>query len=190
MTAVCKYHYRYQTACNDTVYSLPVLEDYIYYKLKPLLQQAVEEKESQEASVRQAGIDLKECQRQIVFLKRRQETLLQENRRLFEAFSAGELTSYGYSAKKEEYRLLSESIQAELDQKKKKEENLSSLAVDPNIAALAQKAAHYLSEGGLTRDMVTDYIESIKVYDIDDYRITWRYPELFRQLQEKYEKRR
>ena len=74
--------------------------------------------------------------------------------------------------------------------KKKEEETLSSFTVDPNIAALAQKAAHYLSEGGLTRDMVTDYIESIKVYDIDDYRITWRYPELFRQLQEKYEKRR
>ena len=166
------------------------MEDYIYYKLKPLLQQAVEEKESQKASVRQAGIDLKECQRQIVFLKRRQETLLQEKRRLFEAFSAGELTSYGYSAKKEESRLLSKSIQAELDQKKKDEENLASIAVDPNIVALAQKAAHYLSEGGLTRDMVTDYIESVKVYDLDDYRITWRYPDLFRELQEKYEKRR
>ena len=190
MTAACKYHYRYQTACNDTVYSLPVLEDYIYYKLKPLLQQAVAEKESQEASVRQAGIDLKECQRQIVFLKRRLEMLLQEKRRLFEAFSAGELTPDGYSVKKEEYRLLSESIQTELDQKKKDEDTLSSLTVDPNITALAQKAAHYLSEGGLTRDMVTDYIESVKVYDLDDYRITWRYPELFRELQEKYEKRR
>ena len=86
--------------------------------------------------------------------------------------------------------LLSKSIQAELDQKKKDEENLASIAVDPNIVALAQKAAHYLSEGGLTRDMVTDYIESVKVYDLDDYRITWRYPELFRELQEKYEKRR
>ena len=47
-----------------------------------------------------------------------------------------------------------------------------------------------MSEGGLFRDMVTDYIESVKVYDLDDYRITWRYPELFRELQEKYEKRR
>lgn len=189
MTAICKYHRRYQTVCNDTIYSLPVIEDHIYYRLIPLLQEAVAEKEAQENAVRHANADLKECQRQILFLKHRQEELLQEKRRLFEAFSDGDLTPDGYASKKEDLRQSTEGIQTELEHKMSEEETLLSVTVDPNISMLAQKASLYLAEGCLTRDMVTDYIESVNVYDTDDYRITWRYPELFRQLQEQLQKK-
>ena len=55
---------------------------------------------------------------------------------------------------------------------------------------LAEKAEHYLSEGALTRDMVTDYVKEVKIYGADDYRITWKYPELFEEMREKQAVRR
>ena len=55
-------------------------------------------------------------------------------------------------------------------------------AVTPEIQVLAEKAEHYLSEGALSRDMVTDYVKEVKIYGADDYRITWKYPELFEEM--------
>ena len=189
MTDVCKYGYQYQIACNDTVYSLPVLEDYIYYELKALMQQAVAEKEGQEQAVRQARLDLKKCQSRIVLLRQRQTELLQEKRRTFELFSDGALLPDAYKARKEKLRSSSESLQAEIAQWEDREHALSSVSVDPNIITLAQKADSYLSESCLTQEMVTDYVKYIDVYSTDDYRITWRYPEMFGHLQEQLRKK-
>lgn len=62
---------------------------------------------------------------------------------------------------------------------------LSSVTVSPEILVLAEKAEHYLSEGALSRDMVTDYVKEVKIYGVDDYRITWKYPELFEEMRRK-----
>lgn len=190
MTAVCKYHRRYQTVCNDTTYSLPVIEDHIYYKLMPFLQEAVAEKKEQEKAVRQARADLKECQRQIMFLKRRQEELLHEKRRLFEAFSEGSLSADRYISNKADFRQLAETIQTELEARMSEEETLLSVTVDPDLSTLAQKAGIYLTESCLTRDMVTDFIESVEACGIDDYHITWRYPALFHHLKGRLQRKR
>ena len=75
--------------------------------------------------------------------------------------------------------LFSDEIQVKIADQEKAEAALSSVAVNAEILVLAEKAEHYLSEGVLTRDMVTDYVKEVKIYGIDDYRITWKYPELF-----------
>ena len=59
------------------------------------------------------------------------------------------------------------------------------MAVSLSLFSFAEKAEYYLTEGALTRDMVTDYVAEIRIYGPDDYRITWRYPELFDMLHQK-----
>ena len=54
------------------------------------------------------------------------------------------------------------------------------MSINPEILV-----EHYLSEGALTRDMVTDYVKEVKIYGADDYRITWKYPELFKEMRVK-----
>ena len=81
--------------------------------------------------------------------------------------------------------LFSDEIQAKIADQEKVEATLSSVTVTPEILVLAEKAEHYLSEGALTRDMVTDYVKEVKIYGADDYRITWKYPELFEEMREK-----
>jgi len=36
--------------------------------------------------------------------------------------------------------------------------------------------------------MVTDYVKEVKIYGVDDYRITWKYPELFEEMRTKAKK--
>ena len=79
----------------------------------------------------------------------------------------------------------SDEIQAKITDQEKEEDALSSVTVSPEILVLAEKAEHYLSEGALSRDMVTDYVKEVKIYGVDDYRITWKYPELFEEMRRK-----
>ena len=81
--------------------------------------------------------------------------------------------------------LFSDEIQAKIADQEKEEDALSSVTVNPEILVLAEKAEHYLSKGALTRDMVTDYVKEVKIYEADDYRITWKYPELFEEMRTK-----
>lgn len=81
--------------------------------------------------------------------------------------------------------LFSDEIQVKIADQEKVEATLSSVSVNPEILVLAEKAEHYLSEGTLTRDMVTDYVKEVKIYGVDDYRITWKYPELFEEMRRK-----
>lgn len=90
-----------------------------------------------------------------------------------------------FSSRKEALTLFSDEIQAKIADQEKVEATLSSVSVNPEILVLAEKAEHYLSEGALTRDMVMDYIKEVKIYGVDDYRITWKYPELFEEMREK-----
>ena len=84
--------------------------------------------------------------------------------------------------------LFSDEIQDKISDQEKEEDALSSVTVNPEILVLAGKAEHYLSEGALTRDMVTDYVKEVKIYGADDYRITWKYPELFEEMRKKANK--
>lgn len=84
--------------------------------------------------------------------------------------------------------LFSDEIQAKIADQEKEEDALSSVTVNPEIQVLVGKAEHYLSEGTLTRDMVTDYVKEVKIYGVDDYRITWKYPELFEEMRTKAKK--
>ena len=84
--------------------------------------------------------------------------------------------------------LFSDEIQAKIADQEKEEDALSSVTVNPEILVHAEKAEYYLSEGALTRDMVTDYVKEVKIYGADDYRITWKYPELFEEMRAKANK--
>ena len=84
--------------------------------------------------------------------------------------------------------LFSDEIQAKIADQEKEEDALSSVTVNPKILVHAEKAEYYLSEGALTRDMVTDYVKEVKIYGADDYRITWKYPELFEEMRKKANK--
>lgn len=76
----------------------------------------------------------------------------------------------------------SDEILAKIADQEKVEATLSSVTVNPEILVLTRKAEHYLSEGALSRDMVTDYVKEVKIYGVDDYSITWKYPELFEEM--------
>lgn len=181
----CTNHYLQHTNCTNDIYSLPVLEDYVFYELRAIFKQILLEKAQQEEAVRQAKRQLKDCQRQILTLKRQLESAVQDKRKLFEAFSSGEITQTDFSSRKEALTLFSDEIQAKIADQEKEEDALSSVTVNPEIQVLAGKAEHYLSEGALTRDMVTDYVKEVKIYGVDDYRITWKYPELFEEMRRK-----
>ena len=152
------------------------------------VKQILLEKAQQEDSVRQAKRQLKDCQWQILTLKRQLESAIQDKRKLFEAFSSREITQTDFSSRKEALTLFSDEIQAKIADQEKEEDALSSVTVNPEIQVLAGKAEHYLSEGTLTRDMVTDYVKEVKIYGVDDYRITWKYPELFEEMRTKAKK--
>lgn len=139
----------------------------------------------QEEAVRQAKRQLKDCQRQILTLKRQLESAIQDKRKLFEAFSSGEIPQSDFSSREKALTLFSDEIQVKIADQEKVEATLSSVSVNPEILVLAEKAEHYLSEGTLTRDMVTDYVKEVKIYGVDDYRITWKYPELFEEMRRK-----
>ena len=160
-------------------------EPYVFYELRTIFKQILLEKAQQEDAVRQAKRQLKDCQRQILTLKRQLESAIQDKRKLFEAFSSGEITQTDFSSRKEALTLFSDEIQAKIADQEKEEDALSSVTVNPEIQVLAGKAVHYLSEGALTRDMVTDYVKEVKIYGADDYRITWKYPELFEEMRRK-----
>ena len=181
----CTNHYLQHTNCTNDTYSLPVLEDYVFYELRAIFKQILLEKAQQEDSVRQAKRQLKDCQRQILTLKRQLESAIQDKRKLFEAFFSREITQTDFSSRKEALTLFSNEIQAKIADQEKVEAALSSVTVNPEILVLAEKAEHYLSEGALTRDMVTDYVKEVKIYGADDYRITWKYPELFEEMRVK-----
>lgn len=181
----CTNHYLQHTNCTNDTYSLPVLEDYVFYELRAIFKQILLEKAQQEDSVRQAKRQLKDCQRQILTLKRQLESAIQDKRKLFEAFFSREIPQTDFSSRKEALTLFSDEIQAKIADQEKVEAALSSVTVNPEILVLAEKAEHYLSEGTLTRDMVTDYVKEVKIYEVDDYRITWKYPELFEEMREK-----
>ena len=181
----CTNHYLQHTNCTNDLYSLPVLEDYVFYELRAIFKQILLEKAQQEEAVRQAKRQLKDCQRQILTLKRQLENMIQEKRKLFETFSSGEISQTDFSSRKEALTLFLDEIQAKIADQEKIEVALSSVTVNPEILVLAEKAEHYLSEGALTRDMVTDYVKEVKIYGADDYRITWKYPELFEEMREK-----
>lgn len=181
----CTNHYLQHTNCTNDTYSLPVLEDYVFYELRAIFKQILLEKAQQEDSVRQAKRQLKDCQRQILTLKRQLESAIQDKRKLFEAFFSREIPQTDFSSRKEALTLFSDEIQAKIADQEKVEAALSSVTVNPEILVLAEKAEHYLSEGTLTRDMVTDYVKEVKIYEVDDYRITWKYPELFEEIREK-----
>ena len=181
----CTNHYLQHTNCTNDLYSLPVLEDYVFYELRAIFKQILLEKAQQEEAVRQAKRQLKDCQRQILTLKRQLENMIQEKRKLFETFSSGEISQTDFSSRKEALTLFSDEIQAKIADQEKIEVALSSVTVNPEILVLAEKAEHYLSEGALTRDMVTDYVKEVKIYGADDYRITWKYPELFEEMRRK-----
>ena len=181
----CTNHYLQHTNCTNDIYSLPVLEDYVFYELRAIFTQILLEKAQQEETVRQAKRQLKDCQRQILTLKRQLETVIREKRKLFEAFSSGEITQTDFSSRKKALTHSSDEIQAKITDQEKEEDALSSVTVSPELLVLAEKAEHYLSEGALSRDMVTDYVKEVKIYGVDDYRITWKYPELFEEMRRK-----
>lgn len=181
----CTNHYLQHTSCTNDIYSLPVLEDYVFYELRAIFKQILLEKAQQEEAVRQAKRQLNDCQRQILTLKRQLESAIQEKRKLFEAFSSGETTQTNFSSRKKALTHSSDEIQGKISNQEKVEAALSSVTVNPEILVLAEKAEHYLSEGALTRDMVTDYVKEVKIYGVDDYRITWKYPELFEEMRTK-----
>ena len=181
----CTNHYLQHTNCTNDLYSLPVLEDYVFYELRAIFKQILLEKAQQEEAVRQAKRQLKDCQRQILILKRQLESVIQTKRKLFEIFSAGEITQTNFSSQKKALTHSSDEIQVKIADQEKVEATLSSVTVNPEILVLAGKAEHYLSEGALTRDMVTDYVKEVKIYGMYDYRITWKYPELFEEMQRK-----
>ena len=185
LSVMCSHYYLEQTKCSKTKYSLPVIEDYVYYELRTIFQQSIIEKGKQEASVRQAKKELKDCQKKIVALQRQQETVLQSKRKLFESFSFGEITQSVFFSRKEVLQHSADEIQAKISDLENKETALSSVAVSLSLFSFAEKAEYYLTEGALTRDMVTDYVAEIRIYGPDDYRITWRYPELFDMLHQK-----
>lgn len=184
----CTNHYLRHTNCTNDIYSLPVLEDYVFYELRAIFTQILLEKAQQEEAVRQAKRQLKDCQRQILTLKRHLESVIQEKRKLFEAFSSGEITQTDFASRKDILTHSSDEIQTKITDQEKEEDALSSVTVNPEILVLAEKAEHYLSEGALTRDMVTDYVKEVKIYGADDYRITWKYPELFEEMRAKANK--
>lgn len=184
----CTNHYLKHTNCTNDIYSLPVLEDYVFYELRAIFQQILLEKVQQEEAVRQARRQLKDCQRQILTLKRQLESAIQDKRKLFEAFSSGDITQTNFSSRKEALTLFSDEIQTKIANQEKEEDALFSVTVNPEILVLAEKAEYYLSEGALTRDMVTDYVKEVKIYGADDYRITWKYPELFEEMRKKAKK--
>ena len=184
----CTNHYLKHTNCTNDIYSLPVLEDYVFYELRAIFQQILLEKVQQEEAVRQARRQLKDCQRQILTLKRQLESAIQDKRKLFEAFSSGEITQTNFSSRKEALTLFSDEIQTKIANQEKEEDALFSVTVNPEILVLAEKAEYYLSEGALTRDMVTDYVKEVKIYGMDNYRITWKYPELFEEMRQKLKK--
>lgn len=184
----CTNHYLQHTNCTNDTYSLPALEDYVFYELRAIFKQILLEKAQQEEAVRQAKRQLKDCQRQILTLKRQLESAIQDKRKLFEAFSSGEIPQSDFSSRKKALTLFSDEIQVKIADQEKVEAALSSVAVTPEILVLAEKAEHYLSEGALTRDMVTDYVKEVKIYGADDYRITWKYPELFEEMRKKANK--
>ena len=99
--------------------------------------------------------------------------------------SAGEIPQSDFSSRKKALTLFSDEIQAKIADQEKEEDALSSVTVNPEILVHAEKAEYYLSEGALTRDMVTDYVKEVKIYGADDYRITWKYPELFEEMRRK-----
>ena len=121
-------------------------------------------------------------------MKRQLESAIQDKRKLFEAFSSGEIPQSDFSPRKKVLTLFSDEIQVKIADQEKVESALSSITVNPEILVLAEKAEHYLSEGALTRDMVTDYVKEVKIYGADDYRITWKYPELFEEMRKKANK--
>ena len=184
----CTNHYLQHTNCTNDIYSLPVLEDYVFYELRAIFTQILLEKTQQDEAVRQAKRLLKDCQRQILTLKRQLESAIQDKRKLFEAFSSGEITQTNFSSRKEALTLFSDEIQTKIANQEKEEDVLSSVTVNPEILVLAEKAEYYLSEGALTRDMVTDYVKEVKIYGMDDYRITWKYPEFFEEMRAKVKK--
>ena len=184
----CTNHYLQHTNCTNDLYSLPVLEDYVFYELRAIFKQILLEKAQQEEAVRQAKRQLKDCQRQILTLKRQLENMIQEKRKLFETFSSGEISQTDFSSRKEALTLFLDEIQAKIADQEKIEVALSSVTVNPEILVLAEKAEHYLSEGALTRDMVTDYVKEVKIYGMDNYRITWKYPKLFEEMRQKLKK--
>lgn len=185
----CTNHYLQHTNCTNDIYSLPVLEDYVFYELRAIFKQILLEKAQQEEAVRQAKRQLKDCPRQILTLKRQLESAIQDKRKLFEAFSSGEIPQSDFSSRKEALTLFSDEIQAKIADQEKVETTLSSVTVNPEILVLAEKAEYYLSEGALTRDMVTDYVKEVKIYGMDNYRITWKYPELFEKIRRKADKK-
>lgn len=156
--------------------------------MRAIFQQILLEKVQQEEAVRQARRQLKDCQRQILTLKRQLESAIQDKRKLFEAFSSGDITQTNFSSRKEALTLFSDEIQTKIANQEKEEDALFSVTVNPEILVLAEKAEYYLSEGALTRDMVTDYVKEVKIYGADDYRITWKYPELFEEMRKKAKK--
>ena len=184
----CPNHYLQHTNCTNDTYSLSVLEDYVFYELRAILTQILFEKAQQEEAVRQAKRQLKDCQWHILTLKRQLESVIQAKRKLFEAFSSGEISQTDFSSRKDVLTHSSDEIQAKIIDQEKVEAALSSVTVNPEILVLAEKAEHYLSEGALTRDMVTDYVKEVKIYGADDYRITWKYPELFEEMRAKANK--
>ena len=181
----CTHHFLQHTKCTNTIFPLPVLEDYVFYELRVILRQILLEKAQQEDAVRQAKRQLKDCQRQILSLKRQLESAIQDKRKLFEAFSSGEIPQTDFSSRKEVLTHSSDEILAKIANHEKVEATLSSVTVNPEILVLARKAEHYLSEGALSRDMVTDYVKEVKIYGVDDYSITWKYPELFEEMRRK-----
>jgi len=136
----CTNHYLQHTNCTNDTYSLPVLEDYVFYELRAIFKQILFEKAQQEDAVRQAKRLLKDCLRQILTLKRQLESTIQAKRKLFEAFSSGKITQTDFSSRKEALTLFSDEIQAKIADQKKEEDALSSVTVNPEIQVLAGKA--------------------------------------------------
>lgn len=184
-TMKCRYHYLEHSDCSFDEYPLAVLEDFIFFELRFILEQAVREKTEQEKAVRQAKRELKDCQRQISALQSRLDEVTREKRTLFESFTSNNIMQPEFSAQMEQLKLASDTIQSKMLRLENTASDLSAVTVSQEILSLSEKAVLYLEEGHLTRDMVTDYVKDLTIYGQNDYRITWRYPRLFGSLQQK-----
>lgn len=170
------------STCPETRYYTPTIETYVYQTLLPYLHLLIKKEETITQEVAGAKYKLKTCRQKIPLVEEKLRWLTDEKRKSYEAFILEKMDLESYKQKKKELIQSGTTFKTELEELKKQESHYLNLSVPGELSNLAHSARSALESAKLTKEIVQTFVMSVYLYSIDDYRIEWKYKELFDEL--------
>lgn len=180
--ALCPQYNLIGTSCPNTRYLTADIENDVFIKLQNIFQKAVLAEKMAKAEFRNAQKELRICQRKICTIENEIHSNRNEKTSLYEQYVLGSIVPAAYQEKKQYLNEVSTQLQEELTLLRAQENTLSAVSISEDIRHLAATADTLINAPKLTREMVLSYVDSIIINNADDYKINWRYSELFNEL--------